>query len=245
MFVGGIAHDFNNLLTVILGCSEGQLFQKNLPPEARVYAEEILETAKTAADLTRQLLAFARRQPQSDQVIQMNQLVTESAGLLQRLIGPRIELKTELAPDAGRVRADPSQLQQVLMNLAANARDAMPRGGRLTISTSRTKTAPSLAVDAAATAGQYVTLQVADTGYGMDETTRARIFEPLFSTKDLEKGTGLGLATVHSIVKKLGGDISVESSPGKGACFSIHLPCVDLEQEPIQLLEQSGKAGDS
>jgi PAS domain S-box-containing protein len=244
MFAGGIAHDFNNLLAVIFGCCDRLLFQKELRPETRVYAEEILDTAKTAADLTRQLLTFARRQPRSDQVIEVNRLVTESAGLLQRLIGARIELKTELATDAGTVRADPSQLQQLLMNLAANARDAMQSGGRLTIRTSRTKLAEQ-AADLPFTEGEYVTLQVADTGRGMDETTRARIFEPLFSTKDLEKGTGLGLATVHSIVKKLGGDIGVESSPGKGACFSIHLPCADLEQESIQLLEQNGKAGDS
>ena len=230
MFAGGIAHDFNNLLTIIFGCCDRLLFRKELPAEARVYAEEILETAKTAADLTRQLLAFARRQPRSDQVIQVNRLVTESAGLLQRLIGSSIELKTELAADAGIVRVDPSQLQQVLMNLAANARDAMPCGGRLTIHTSRTKVAAPGTVDAASSERQYVTLQVADTGHGMDETTLAHIFEPLFSTKDLEKGTGLGLATVQSIVTKLGGYIGVESSPGNGACFSIHLPCADLEQ---------------
>ncbi len=245
MFAGGIAHDFNNLLTVIFGCCDRLLFQKDMPPEARVYGEEILETAKTAANLTRQLLAFARRQPRSDQVIQLNQLVTESAGLLQRLIGPRIELKTELAADVGPVRADPSQLQQVLMNLAANARDAMQCGGRLTISTSRTEVVGSGASDVPSTAGKYVTLQVADTGHGMDEATRAHIFEPLFSTKDLEKGTGLGLATVHSIVKKLGGYIGVESSPGEGARFSIQLRSADLEQEPLQLLEQTGKVGDN
>jgi PAS domain S-box-containing protein len=227
MFAGGIAHDFNNLLTVILGCCERQLFQKDLPPEARKRAEEILQTAKTAADLTRQLLAFARQQPRSDQVIPVNQLVTESAALLKRLLGSRIELKTELAPDAGQVRADPGQLQQILMNLAANARDAMPSGGRLTIHTSQTKMAAAETADAPSSPKQYVTLQVADTGHGMDEATRARIFEPLFTTKDLGKGTGLGLATVHSIVTKLGGHVHVESSPGNGACFSIHLPSAD------------------
>jgi two-component system cell cycle sensor histidine kinase/response regulator CckA len=158
-------------------------------------------------------------------------MVIETAGLLRRLIGPRIKLETELASDAGRVRADPSQLQQVLMNLAANARDAMQSGGRLTIHTSQTKVARMGTVDAALSAGQYVTLEVADTGHGMDETTRERIFEPLFTTKDLEEGTGLGLATVHSIVTKLGGYIGVESSPGNGTCFSIHLPRAILEPE--------------
>jgi PAS domain S-box-containing protein len=246
MFAGGIAHDFNNLLAVMFGCCERLLYQEELRGESRRYAEEILQTAKTAADLTRQLLTFARRQPRSDQVIEVNRLVTETAGLLQRLIGPRIELETELAPDAGPVRADPSQLQQVLMNLAANARDAMPSGGRLTIHTSRTKVAASGTVDATSSAGQYVTLQVADTGQGMDETTRARIFEPLFTTKDLEKGTGLGLATVRSIVTKLRGYIGVESSPGNGSCFSIHLPSADPDPEgPPQLVEHNMRIGEN
>ena len=147
MFAGGVAHDFNNLLAVIFGCCERLLDQGELRGEGRRCAQETLQTAKTGADLTRQLLAFARRQPRRDQVIEVNTLVSETAGLLQRLIGPRIELETELAPDAGRVRADPSQLQQVLMNLAANARDAMPSGGRLTIHTSRTKVAASGATD--------------------------------------------------------------------------------------------------
>jgi len=178
---------------------------KDLPAGARAYADEILETAKSAADLTRQLLTFARRQPQGDQIIDVNRVVAESVGMLRRLVGSRIELETELAPDVGQVRADPSRLQQVLMNLAANARDAMPSGGRLTIRTSLTDVAPSTMGVAGLPAVQHVTLQVTDTGCGMDEATQAHIFEPLFSTKDLEKGTGLGLATVQSIVKKLGG----------------------------------------
>ena len=242
MFAGGIAHDFNNLLAVIFGCCERQLVQKNLLPEARSSIEEILETAKTAAGLTHQLLVFARRQPGSAQVIAVNGLVTESAALLQRLLGPRIELKTELAANAGRVRADPGQLQQILMNLAVNARDAMPSGGHLTIQTSRTNVAAPEKVKAPLPARPYVTLQVADTGHGIDDATRAHIFEPLFSTKDLEKGTGLGLATVHSIVSKLGGYVSVESSPGNGARFSIHLPSVDLGEEPSPVLKH-GRIG--
>jgi PAS domain S-box-containing protein len=244
MFAGGVAHDFNNLLAVIFGCCERLLGLEELRGEGRRYAEEILQTAKTAAGLTRQLLAFARRQPRSDQVIEVNRVVTETASLLQHLMGPRIELETELAPDVGRVRADPSQLQQVLMNLAANARDAMQSGGRLTIRTSRTKVAASGPVDASSSARHYVTLQVADTGHGMDETTRAHIFEPLFTTKDLEKGTGLGLATVHSIVTKLGGHIGVESSPGNGTCFRIHLPIAILDQEGSpQVVEHSRVIG--
>jgi PAS domain S-box-containing protein len=238
MFAGGVAHDFNNFLTVIFGCCERLLGLEELRGEGRRYAEEILQTAKTASGLTRQLLAFARQQPRSDQVIELNRLVIETASLLQRLMGPRIELETELAPDVGRVRADPSQLQQVLMNLAANARDAMQAGGRLTIRTSRTKVAASESVEASSSGGQYVTLQVTDTGHGMDETTRAHIFEPLFTTKDLEKGTGLGLATVHSIVTKLGGYIGVESSPGNGTCFRIQLPSAILDPEE-QVVEHS------
>jgi signal transduction histidine kinase len=234
MFAGGIAHDFNNLLSVIFGCCERQLCLNELPSEARRYTEEILQTARTAADLTHQLLAFARRQPRKDQVIPLNRLVTDSAALLQRLLGPRIELKTELTSITGRVRADPSQLQQILMNLAANGRDAMPSGGRLTITTG----AQSLAK-------QYVTLQVTDTGHGMDEATCARIFEPLFSTKDLGEGTGLGLATVHSIVTKLGGHIAVESSPGNGACFSIYLPDADANLEEQKASGQSEAVRDA
>lgn len=231
MFAGGVAHDFNNLLAVMFGCCERLLCQEELRGDGRRYAEEILKTAKTAADLTRQLLTFARGQPRRDQMIDVNRLVIETASLLQRLLGPRIELETKLAPDAGWVRADPSQLQQVLMNLAANARDAMQTGGRLTIHTSQTKVAALGTVDAGLSAAGYVTLQVADTGHGMDEDTRAHIFEPLFTTKGLEKGTGLGLATVHSIVKKLGGYIGVESSPDNGTCFSINLPSTAQKPE--------------
>ena len=245
MFAGGIAHDFNNLLAIIFGCCDRLLTLKDLPVGARAYADEILETAKSAADLTRQLLTFARRQPEGDQIIDVNRTVAEAIGMLRRLVGSRIELETELAPDVGQVRADPSRLQQVLMNLAANARDAMPSGGRLTIRTSLTEVAPSTMGVAGLPAVQHVTLRVTDTGCGMDEATQAHIFEPLFSTKDLEKGTGLGLATVQSIVKKLGGAISVESSPGNGACFLIHLPRVGPElQRPWQSLDVSEKTGD-
>jgi len=244
MFAGGIAHDFNNLLTVIIGWSEQLLSLEKLPGEARKYSEEILKSAKTGADLTRQLLAFARRQPLGSQLVEVNQLIVETTGLLRRLLGARVELVTELDPDAGGVRADPSQLQQVLMNLAANARDAMPCGGRLTIGTSHTRMAAAGTVDAGLPAENYVTLQVADTGHGMDEVVRAHLFEPLFTTKDLEKGTGLGLATVRSIVTKLGGTISVESSPGRGTCFSIHLPSVNLEAEgPRQIVRRYLRVG--
>lgn len=241
MFAGGVAHDFNNLLSVIFGCSDRLLRTEELPAKAREYAAEILDTAQAAAGLTRRLLAFARRQPRRDQVTDVNGFVMESVTLLGRLLGSRIEVKTELAPDVGQVRADPSELQQVLLNLAANARDAMPSGGRLTISTSSTDMAASEPVTEELPVGRYIVLRVADTGEGMDEATLARIFEPLFSTKELDKGTGLGLATVQSIVKKLGGFVRVESSPGEGACFWIHLPRVDPgAQDACQPGEQCG-----
>lgn len=226
MFAGGVAHDFNNLLTVISGSGAQLLTVEGLPAKAREYAAEILETAQTGADLTRRLLSFARRQPRGEQVTAMNGFVMESVTLLGRLLGQRIELTTELSPDAGNVRADPSELQQVLLNLAANARDAMATGGRLTIRTSSAEFGES---EAGAPAKQYVVLQVADTGVGMDEATQARIFEPFYSTKEIGKGTGLGLATVQSIVKKLGGFVKVESSPGQGASFWIYLPHVEPE----------------
>jgi signal transduction histidine kinase len=235
MLVGGIAHDFNNLLTIILGWSGHLLAQEKLPAAVQKCSEEIFQAAKTAADLTRQLLSFARRQPIGTQTLEVNRVVAETTGLLRRLIGAHIELVTTLAPEAGSVRAHPSQLQQVLMNLAANARDAMPEGGRLTINTSRISRTSAHMAGAPMSAGYYVMLQVADTGHGMDETTRARLFEPFFTTKDLEKGTGLGLATVRSIVTKLGGDINVQSSPGAGTCFSIHIPSANVEQtEPLE-----------
>jgi two-component system, cell cycle sensor histidine kinase and response regulator CckA len=237
MLAGGIAHDFNNLLTIILGWSEHLLAQEKLPAAARKCSEEIHQAAITAVDLTRQLLSFARRQPMGTQTVEVNRVVAETTGLLRRLIGARIELVTSLAPEAGSVRADPTQLQQVLMNLAANARDAMPDGGRLTINTSRISRTADQTAGASMSAECYVMLQVADTGHGMDETTRARLFEPFFTTKDLEKGTGLGLATVRSIVTKLGGNINVESSPGAGTCFSIHIPSNLERAEPLECVQ--------
>jgi PAS domain S-box-containing protein len=235
MFAGGIAHDFNNLLTIILGWSQHLLAQEKLPGAVRKSSEEILEAAKMATDLTHQLLSFVRRQPMDNQIVEVNRVVAETTGLLRRLIGARIQLVTTLAPGAGVVRADPSQLQQVLMNLAANARDAMPDGGQLTINTSRISRTAAQTTGAPISAGNYVMLQVADTGHGMDEATRARLFEPFFTTKDAEKGTGLGLATVRSIVTRLGGDIGVQSSPGTGTCFSIHIPSANLAPaEPLE-----------
>lgn len=210
---GGIAHDFNNLLTVVLGNTEllGQLPLE--PPEAKGLVHEIRGAADRAAGLVRQLLTFSRRQIARPEVIDLNEAVSAMAGLLRRLLGERIEVRANLCSSPVRVRADRGQIEQVLMNLAVNARDAMPNGGTLTITTGVTADPKRLAC-----------LSVADTGVGMSEDLKARVFEPFFTTKGPDKGTGLGLATVYGIVQQSSGHISVESSPGNGTTFRIHLP---------------------
>ena len=228
---GGVAHDFNNLLGVIIGYSE--FLQEQLQPAnaLRGSVDEILKAGKRAASLTRQLLAFSRQQVLAPKVIDLNSAVSEMGKLLRRLIGEDIELVTTLAPDLGRIKADQGQLEQVVLNLAVNARDAMPKGGRLTISTE------NFVIDDAfirryaypVQAGRYVCLTVTDTGVGMNAETRARAFEPFFTTKEKGKGTGLGLATVYGVVKQSGGYIDIESAPGEGATFKIFLPRVDEE----------------
>jgi two-component system, cell cycle sensor histidine kinase and response regulator CckA len=225
---GGIAHDFNNLLTVILGNTE-LLLDPDTPMEAlRENAEQIHDTTKRAAALTRQLLAFSRQQVLEPRRLDINRIVHDMRQLLHRLIGEDIDLVTRLACDLGQVHADPGQIEQVIMNLAVNARDAMPDGGTLVILTS------NVVLDTADTHtqrgighGRYVMLTINDTGMGMDAQTRARIFEPFFSTKAPGKGTGLGLATVHGIVAQSGGSITVESAPNQGSIFRIYLPQVD------------------
>jgi len=227
---GGVAHDFNNLLTAILGYS--QLLRSSLRPEDPRHhsAEEIQRAAERAAGLTRQLLAFSRKQVLEPKVVSLNGVVVDMLEMLRRLIGEHIELVTVLAPDLGQVRADPSQVEQVILNLALNARDAMPEGGRLVIATAEMEHHEDSPADhEGLDAGRYVTLSVQDSGVGMDEETRQRIFEPFFTTKEVGKGTGLGLATVYGIVKQSGGYIWVESEPGTGARFTISLPRVDAE----------------
>ncbi|HET8575952.1 MAG TPA: GAF domain-containing protein [Methylomirabilota bacterium] len=222
---GGVAHDFNNLLTVIGG--RAQLLLSRLPSgdPSRRDVELIKKTGARAAQLTQQLLAFSRRQVLQPKILDLNGVITGLEGMLRRLIGEDIELVTDLVTGLGTVLADPGQLEQVIMNLALNARDAMPTGGRLTI---RTATAGLGAQDPvgfeALAAGPYVLLTVSDTGVGMDEATRAHIFEPFFTTKDVGKGSGLGLATVYGIVKQSGGHITAESEPGHGTTFAIYLP---------------------
>ena len=185
----------------------------------------IVEAASRASTLTRQLLAFSRRQVVQPKILDLNRLIARMGKMLRRLIGEDIELKLELRPDLGRIQADPGQIEQVIMNLAVNARDAMPTGGRLSIRTDnraaqQSGTAPQLAP------GDYVLLEVSDTGTGMDEQTRSHVFEPFFTTKGKDKGTGLGLATAYGIAKQSGAEIWVDSEPGRGACFQIHFPRV-------------------
>lgn len=222
---GGVAHDFNNLLTVIQSYAE--MAQSALPDEhpVRAYVEQILKASEQASNLTSQMLAFARRRIISPQVFNLNDLVRETEAFLRRLLPENIRLMTALHPDLWYVNADPTQIEQVILNLAINARDAMPDGGVLTIETTNVTLDDSYAARRTeAQAGEYVLLAVSDTGVGMDERTLARVFEPFFTTKEVGKGTGLGLATCYGIVKQAGGNIWVYSEPGKGTTFKVYLP---------------------
>ncbi len=228
---GGIAHDFNNLLTVILGY--GDVVRNGLPDEhpLRPEIDQIQRAGERAASLTRQLLAFSRRQVLLPQLLDVNEVVTDVEKMLRRVIGEDVELRTLSDPAAAKIRADPGQLEQVLMNLAVNARDAMPDGGVLTIETRNVEFDEGLLEHAAMQPGLYVVLSVSDTGCGMDAETKARIFEPFFTTKEQGKGTGLGLATVYGIVKQSGGFIWVYSEPKRGTTFKIYFPQVGDEPD--------------
>ncbi|MCC6317029.1 MAG: response regulator [Gemmatimonadaceae bacterium] len=220
---GGVAHDFNNLLTAIIGYSQIASIRPDLPPAAAIDLKEITSAAHRAAALTRQLLAFSRRQVLEPRVLNANAVVQGIEPLLRRLIGEDVQLVTDLDPEVAHVLADPSQLEQVILNLAVNARDAMPNGGRLVL---RTRMAarldPGVLVGADAAHGPLVVLEVADTGIGMDEETRSHMFEPFFTTK--ASGTGLGLSTVYGIVQQSGGALGMISEPGLGTTFSVYLP---------------------
>jgi PAS domain S-box-containing protein len=230
---GGIAHDFNNLLTVINGHAEILRDAEGLGEQDRADVEDVIAAGHRAADLTRQLLAFSRRQPLELTPIALNDLIERTANMLHRLIGEDVALQLRLAPDAGVVRADAAQIEQVLLNLAVNARDAMPHGGTLTLATANVRIEPpSPLLEDGAAEGDYVRLSVADTGVGMDATTREQIFEPFFTTKEVGRGTGLGLATVYGIIKQHEGSITVESEPGQGTTLHVLLPGVEKSERP-------------
>jgi len=236
----GIAHDFNNLLTAILGFSD-VLTERLGKPEPYPEIKEIRRAGERAAALTRQLLAFSRQQVLSPEVINLNAGVADLEKMLRRVLGEDLELSTVLDPHLGRVRADPGQIDQVIVNLAVNARDAMPAGGRLTIETRNVDLDEDYAREhVTVRPGPYVMLAVSDTGTGMDEHTKSRIFEPFFTTKEQGKGTGLGLSTIYGIVKQSGGNIWVYSEPGHGTTFKIYLPRVE---EPLAAAAPGTRAG--
>ncbi len=224
---GGLAHDFNNILTAVLGYSEFVIETLEPHDERRADMEEVVKAGKRAAALTRQLLAFCRKQILQPTAVDLNALVTGIRPMLSRIIGEHVDLVAALAPDLGVVRADHGQLEQVLVNLVVNARDAMPAGGRLTVETANVVLDQSFMKEVVIQPGRYVMLAVTDSGTGMSEQTKLRLFEPFFTTKEQGKGTGLGLATVYGIVKQSGGYVWVYSEPGKGSAFKVYLPLAD------------------
>jgi hypothetical protein len=245
MLAGGVAHDFNNLLTIINGYSQLLLTTLSAHDPNRSAVEQILKAGERAAALTRQLLTFSRRQALQPKVLDLNALVASLAVMLRRLIGEDIDLRLVMGPELGRVNADPGQLEQVIMNLAVNARDAMPRGGVLTIETANVEldesyTGRHITIQP----GPFVLLAVSDNGVGMDAETRKHLFEPFFTTKGQGRGTGLGLSTVFGIVKQSGGSIDVYSEPGRGTSVKVYLPRIDqpavLESEHETAAGQGG-----
>ncbi|HEY6169814.1 MAG TPA: response regulator, partial [Verrucomicrobiae bacterium] len=232
---GGVAHDFNNLLTVIGGYSDLMLQRIAEKDPLRLNAQEIRNASERAAALTKQLLAFSRKQVLQPRVLELNGVVGGMDKMLRRLIGEDIELRAVLDPTLGQIKADPGQIEQVILNMAVNARDAMPRGGKLTIRTA------NVALDQRTTfrnrgleIGEYVMISVSDTGVGMTEEVKAHLFEPFFTTKGIDKGTGLGLATCYGIVTQSGGDIRVYSEPNFGTTFKIYLPRTDDRAEAAE-----------
>ncbi len=232
---GGVAHDFNNMLAAINGFAELLLRPTSeLGESERRQIEQIKSAGERAASLTQQLLAFSRRQVLQPRVVSLNDVASETEAMLRRLIGEDIEFVTRLEPDLPPVYADPNQLGQVLVNLAVNARDAMPGGGQLTIATASVELGePQPTPQVTVPPGSYVMLSVSDTGVGMDAETSARLFEPFFTTKEEGKGTGLGLSTVYGIVKQSGGFVWAESEPGRGATFKVLLPQTDVSASPV------------
>ena len=244
---GGIAHDFNNLLTAILGYSELALSENEaLGPRVRKDIEQVKHAAERASTLTKQILAFSRRQALRPEVASLNAVLVEMESLLRRTLGEDVDLTTILDPDLGHAEIDVHQFEQVLMNLAVNARDAMPIGGRLTVETANVELGEDYCRSHAdVSPGRYVMLSVSDTGMGIDESTQSHIFEPFFTTKEPGAGTGLGLSTVYGIVKQSGGSIMVYSEPGRGTVFKVYLPSVmsPLEDIPLSVATSPSSAG--
>lgn len=235
---GGIAHDFNNLLTTITGYSDILLAREELAPAIRRDIEEIRKAADRAAVLTRQLLAFSRRQALRPQVMNLNDAVRSMAGLYRSLLGESVTVVTRLQPDLRPVEVDPAQMEQVLMNLVINAKDAMPEGGKVTIETQNVELDSEYErAHVSVNPGAYVMLSVSDTGHGMTKEVQEQIFEPFFTTKPHGKGTGLGLSTVYGIVKQSGDHIWVYSEPGRGTTFKVYFPQV-LEEAVARPAEE-------
>ena len=241
----GVAHDFNNMLAVIMGSAA--LLRKRLPPQhpAHEHAESILKASTRAATLTRQLLAYSRQQVLRPSVLDLNGVISELEGMLRQLLGENIAIATALPPALGRVKADPGQVQQILLNLVVNARDAMPSGGKLTIETANVQLDPAFIVGRgwAFQPGPYVLMAVSDSGCGMDEETRAHALDPFFTTKEPGQGTGLGLSTVYGIVKQSGGHLVIYSEPGRGTTVKVYLPRVDEAIEPAERPVDTPKRG--
>jgi nitrogen-specific signal transduction histidine kinase len=241
---GGVAHDFNNLLTVIGGRAVMALDRVRGDPVLQPALEIIARTADRAAALTSQLLAFSRRQILQPRVLEINAVVKGIEPILRRVIGEDVDLVLEVDPAAGTVRADPGQLEQVILNLAVNARDAMPQGGRLVLETANVELDETYARQHAdARPGAHVLLAVSDTGTGMDAATQARLFEPFFTTKPLGKGTGLGLSTVYGIVRQSEGHVAVYSELGHGTSFKVYLPRVDAAPDPTPVAGPAAPTG--
>jgi PAS domain S-box-containing protein len=246
---GGIAHDFNNLLTIIKGYAELAEQRTAMQPELRADIQQIENAAERASTLIRQLLAFSRRQVLQPKIIDLNAIVLGLDKLLGRLMGEHIEMVTRCGANVGHVKADPAQVEQVIMNLVVNARDAMPKGGRLTVETVNVELDSTYARDhVSVKPGSYVMLAVSDSGIGMSPETVAHIFEPFYTTKESGQGTGLGLSTVYGIVKQSGGYIWVYSEPGKGTTFKVYLPRVaaPVEAKPeVMEVQTAGKGSET
>jgi signal transduction histidine kinase len=230
---GGIAHDFNNLLTAIRGNAELMSHRVKHDPAMAAEVDEVLHAADRAASLTRQLLAFSRKQVLQPTALDINEIVNGVARMARRLIGTDVQLCLELGEPVSLVLADPAQLEQVLLNLIVNARDAMPSGGTILVQTSNARLHADAAeiVQAGIAPGAFVMMAVSDEGIGMDPATQARIFEPFFTTKETGRGTGLGLSTVYGIIRQTGGAITVDSERGRGASFKVYLPAVTGESQ--------------